>query len=373
MAKRKVVYLIGAGGSHACIKAVGSPHGMLMRDLAVELVEGVRELVVTKAEFGSLAGVVNEVVEEEADFEHLITFFDESPASSHRRFAEELRRIFEDVLRSKLTTIELELGEHRASLYSALLDMYNVKGLGETLSGILTLNYDDYIEDAVYQIYGDADQVDLEPGAKLGSGSADGWHFLKLHGSFRWEDAWPIKRREIASESRPLWIPPGIRKGKERYPFNLLWGLARDVLNCDVVRVIGCRLGPSDWDLISLLFGTRHANSARDGPYTIEIIDSPLHARTLQGWYPYLDVRSIFEIDTLDVGRNLISDFLGGLPRRLDALSGEERGRLFDEAAARNENWFRLWLVKMAEGLHLNLGSEATDTPKGAFGRWLEI
>ena len=140
MSERKVVYLIGAGGSHACIKAVGSPHGMLMRDLAGELVKAVRELVVTKAEFSALAGVVNEVVEEEADFEHLITFFDESPASSHRRFAEELRRIFENVLRSKLTAIEVELGEDRASLYSALLDMYNVKGVGESLHGILTLN-----------------------------------------------------------------------------------------------------------------------------------------------------------------------------------------------------------------------------------------
>jgi len=326
-----------------------------------------------EAEFSPLLGVVNEVVDEKADFEHLITFFDESPASSHRRFAEELRRIFENVLRSKLMAIEMELGQARVGLYSALLDMYNVKGIDESLNGILTLNYDDYIEDAVHQIYDLADQVDLEPGRKLGAGTVNGWSFLKLHGSFGWEDSWPIARRDVASESRPLWIPPGIRKGKERYPFNLVWGLARDVLDCDVLRVIGCRLGPSDWDLISLLFGTRHANSRRDRPYIIEIIDSPLHAKSLKRSYPYLDVRSIFEIDTLDVGKNLVSDFTGGLPCRFDALSLEQQDNLLDKLRERDVNWFRTWLVKMGEGLQYYLGEDATETPKGAFRRWLEL
>ena len=181
------------------------------------------------------------------------------------------------------------------------------------------------------------------------------------------------READIASESRPLWIPPGIKKGKERYPFNLVWGLARDVLNCDVVRVIGCRLGPSDWDLISLLFGTRHANTGRDRPYTIEVIDSPLHAESLKGWYPYLDVRSIFEIDTFDVGKNLVSDIAGGLPRRFDTLSREQQDGLLDMIRERDENWFRTWLVKMGEGLQLDLGVEATNTPKGAFRRWLEL
>ena len=344
-----------------------------MADLATELVEAVRNLVLNDPDFGPLRGVVNEVVDESADFEHLITFFDESPAASHRRFAEELRRIFEEVLRSKLVAIESELGKARVSLYSALLDMHNVEGLNEALNGILTLNYDDYIEDAVHEVYDDAGDPDDDTSPKLGTGSANGWTFLKLHGSFGWEDSWPIAGRSISSDSRPLWIPPGIKKGKERYPFNFVWGLARDVLNCDVLRVIGCRLGPSDWDLISLLFGTRHANTDRSRPYSIEIIDSPVVAATLKNSYPYLDVRSIFEIDTLDVGRNLVSDYLGGLPRRLDALSRDERDTLLQLAQSRNENWFRTWLVKMGEGLQYELGVEATDTPTGSFRHWLEI
>ena len=198
--------------------------------------------------------------------------------------------------------------------------------------------------------------------------------FLKLHGSFAWEDAWPIRRREAGISSRPLWIPPGIRKGKERYPFNLLWGLARDVIDCDVLRVIGCRLGPSDWDLISLLFGTRHANRDRNLPYSIEIIDSPKQAVSLQESYPCLDVKSLFEIDTLGVGRNLVGEFLGTAPCRYDTLSDGDTARLREVVERRgNENWFRRWLVQMGEGLQATLGTESTDTDKGAFRRWLEI
>ena len=370
--KRNVVYLIGAGGSHACIKAVGSPRGILMSDLGGELAGKVKELVEKDEEFASLAGVVNEVVDESADIEHLITFFDESPASSHRRFAEQLRRIFEKVLKSKLVEIETELGPARASLYSALLDMYTVEGFEEELKGILTLNYDDYIESAVYEIYGQSDQVDVEPGRRLG-GTENGWRLLKLHGSFGWADAWPIARQTMSGSALPLWIPPGIRKGKERYPFNLVWGLARDVLNCDVVRVIGCRLGPSDWDLISLLFGTRHANSSRDRPYRIEIIDSPWRAEQLKASYPYLDVKSILEIETLDVGRKLMADFLDGTECRFDSLSDEDRDDLVEDLRERDENWFRTWLVKMGEGLNDELGGKATETRTGAFRKWLEV
>ena len=368
---KRVAYLIGAGGSHACVKTLGSTNGILMSDLATELVAGIKHLVQSNAQYRPLLPVVNEIVGEEADFEHLITFFDESPSAVHRAFADGMREVFEEVLNGRLQEIEMEYGSKRVSLYAALFDMYNVTGIDESLHGVLTLNYDDYIEVAAAEIH-DSHRIDLDFGASTNEARRS-W-FLKLHGSFAWEDAWPIRRREAGSSSRPLWIPPGIRKGKERYPFNLLWGLARDVLNCDVLRVIGCRLGPSDWDLISLLFGTRHANRDRDLPYSIEIIDSPKNAARLQESYPYLGVKSLFEIDTLGVGRNLVGEFLGTAPCRYDALSDADTTRLRELVEdTGNENWFRRWLVQMGEGLQATLGEESTDTDKGAFRRWLEI
>lgn len=368
---KKVAYLIGAGGSHACVETLGSSNGILMSDLATDLVAGTKRLVESDDQYRPLLGVVNEIVNEEADFEHLITFFDESPSAVHRAFADGMREVFESVLSERLRQIEMEFGRRRASLYTALFDMYNVKGIDESLHGVLTLNYDDYIEVAAAEIR-DSPSMDLDFGASTNEVQRS-W-LLKLHGSFAWEDGWPIRRRATGSSSRPLWIPPGIRKGKERYPFNLLWGLARDVLNCDVLRVIGCRLGPSDWDLISLLFSTRHANQDRDVPYSIEIIDSPKNAARLQESYPYLGVKSLFEIDTLDVGRNLVGEFLGTAPRKYGALSDAETTRLQEVVERKgNENWFRRWLVQMGEGLQATLGEESTDTDKGAFRRWLEI
>ena len=85
---------------------------------------------------------------------------------------------------------------------------------------------------------------------------------IKLHGSFTWTDSWPVRRSRRLKSPDPLWIPPGIQKAKERYPFNILWGLAREQLECDILRVVGCRLSASDWDLISLIFSTHHTHGS---------------------------------------------------------------------------------------------------------------
>ena len=148
-----VVYLIGAGGSHASIQAVGSSRSILMRDLTIRLASAVRRLVTSEDTYRPLANVVNEIIDD-ADFEHVITFFDESPSALHRDFANQLRRIFEAVLIEQLSQIEQELGTARVALYSALLDMYNVTGINEHLQAILTLNYDNYIEGAAQEVYG---------------------------------------------------------------------------------------------------------------------------------------------------------------------------------------------------------------------------
>lgn len=368
--KLRVSYLIGAGGSHACVKSLGCPHGILMSDLAPDLVARTKELVDSSDKYSSLRDIVNEIFEPNTDFEHLITFFDQSPSSLHRAFADGLRCVFENVLIKRLKLIEKDLGEGRGNLYAALFDMYNIEGIGESLHGVMTLNYDDYIEMAAAEIFGSC-PVDLS----FGTASKDSNHswLVKLHGSFGWEDTWPIRRRTLDSNSRPLWIPPGIRKTKDRYPFNLLWGLARDLLNCDVLRVIGCNLGPSDWDLISLLFGTRVAQHNRDIPYAIEIIDSPVQAFRLKTNYPYLSVRSLFEIDTLEVGRNLVGEYLGTDPQSYETLTKSETNRLMNIVKQGDSNWFRQWLVQMGERLQATLGEESTITDKGAFRDYLGI
>lgn len=358
----RVVYLFGAGASHACVTAVGSRRGILMRDLGPDLYRKVRALVEDEYDGDvRLTNLVNSVVDEDSDYEHIITFLDESVSKLHRSFAQDLRKIFETVLRERLAVIQEEQGgELPVGLYAALLDMYEVDGFQEVLAGMLTLNYDEFVEIASQSTLGRRVDLGVTP---VDTDKRDGPTLLKLHGSFDWHESWPIK---TGAEESPLWIPPGIQKAKDRYPFNVLWGLARELLDCDVLRIIGCQLGPNDWDLISLLFTTRHTGSSGSG-YRIEVIDAPEQADRLQQDLPYLQVDSILEAEP--VGKRIISEFIGGGPRRLSSLGSDERQRLLDRAK-RGENWFRLWLTHMAEILYTELDS--IDTDSGVFKRFME-
>ena len=274
---KRIVYLVGAGASHACVSRVGSPHGILMSDLTAPLSRKLQGLINNGfSGDDSLKYLVNSVIDETTDVEQVITFLDDAPSLRHRQFADEMRKAFEEILRDKLTQIREETQEDPVELYRVLIDMYNIDHLPETLQGIITTNYDEYIERAIEQV--DDCPIDFGIRVEPSSHGTEGFRLLKLHGSFGWQDTWPISRAPDGDAT--LWIPPGIQKAKRAYPFNVLWGLAREMLACDVLRVIGCRLGPNDWDLISLLFAMRHTNIS-DRP-AIEVIDSPSMWKSLR-------------------------------------------------------------------------------------------
>lgn len=333
-----------------------------MSDLAGPLIAQIRAQVDAHPNDDDLlADLTNAVITDEADIEHIITFLDESSSGVHRRFANDLRRAFETVLSDTLAEIEAELGFPPVGLYEAVLDMYDIPGFSEELHGIVTLNYDDYIERAIHNF----DRgVDLGIRVPQGEQHDQRHKVLKLHGSFDWRHQWPISHREADGE--PLWIPPGIQKAKHGYPFNLLWGQARELLDCDVVRVVGCRLGANDWDLISLLFTTCHTNMERRRPFRLELINSPGNARIVRKSYPYLNPLSIWETDP--VGPRLVSEKLGAEePRAFDSLKPEEQQAL-DEV--HDDNWFRTWLIHMAEAIFEECGS--VQTPRGVLQSLME-
>jgi hypothetical protein len=362
MALQRVVYLFGAGASHACVKAVNSGYGILMRDLNEELAKRLR-IAVTNQFSGDAAlnDLMNNVVDDRTDFEHIITFLDDSCSRIHKDFAETMRRTFEQVLRDRLTDIQIELGDTPDGLYFTLLDMYAVKGFNEELGGLLTLNYDGYLESAISR----RSDLQLDLGIRLSPPVAltlAPLRLLKLHGSFTWAETWPI----TSVLDVPLWIPPGIQKAKEQYPYNLIWGLARELLDCDVLRIVGCRVGANDWDLVSLLFTTRHTNRERP-PYDIEIIDSPEQAKRIQSEFPYLGAKSLLQIES--VGSQIIAEFIGGGPRPYDVLTPSEVQSL-SEAVSTPQNWFRIWLKQKAEAMFNDLGD--ISTPQGALEGLLE-
>ena len=285
---------------------MNSDHGILMSHLRTDMFSELGKLVRDNYDdCDTLKDLVNDAVAQDMDYEHLITFFEQSPSALHRSFAVDLRDVFEAVLTKRFKQVHEEQGATPDALYLGLLDFHSVDGQSEVLQGFLTLNYDQYLEHAIAR----SPIHSLDPGISVVSQPGDGQpiRVLKLHGWFEWTDGWPISSPKDLGET--VWIPPGIRKVKERYPFNLLWGLARELLDCDILRIIGCNLGANDWDLISLLFTTRHATGRRQ-PYRVEMIDSPQQARRLQTQFPYLDIKSIFEIES--IGTNLIAENGGG-------------------------------------------------------------
>jgi hypothetical protein len=339
-----------------------------MKDLNSDLSNKIHDLVTSpNKNYASLQRLVNDVVTADTDYEHLITFLADSPSEIHRRFARDLRTAFENVLRDRLSLVRNELGDGRFFLYATLLDMYNVDGWSEDLHAILTINYDTYLEAAATAVQ-DA-PIDFGVTMQGQHQSNAAVTVLKLHGSLGWNDTWPIRVDAPHLDAAPLWIPPGIQKSKQRYPFNVPWGRARELLDCDVLRIVGCRLSGTDWDLVSLLFSTRHTHSRRSVPYTIEIIDTPALAQRLQQEFPYLDVRSLVNIDSMDIGDKMIGDLLGGPPRSFDSLSRDEKARLA-KAEKSDRNWFHMWLQQMAEGVFLTV--ESIDTPSGMFRRFVE-
>ncbi len=351
----RVVYLFGAGATQACIKAQKSSHSLLMRDLSLEIAEELKRQVKDKyKEHSSIEYLINDVIDETTDFEHILTFLDDSVSKPHRDFAQDLRNTFEVVLRAKLAQIQVDTGELKDDLYLALLELHELANGSEELSGILTLNYDDYVESAIKR----SGKHSLDCGVVVHPIAAKlkNIRVLKLHGSFDWDESFPMKFRPDAK----LWIPPGIDKSKERYPFNLLWGMARELLDCDVLRIVGVRLGANDWDLISLLFTTRHTHTGGK-PYKIEIIGSPKEATRLKLDFPYLGVTSMYEDTT--IGPLLISETLGGAPKQYKELSAAQLKLLEDG----HGNWFRMWLRQRAEGLPEKAVVEGT-----ALGRLLQ-
>jgi AraC-like DNA-binding protein len=357
-APTRVVYLFGAGASHACVQHVGSSHGTLMKHLVSLLSDEVSDLVKDHyQDHRSLRFLANDLITDSVDIEQIITFLDQSPSALHRDFAERLRDTFEAVLRQRFEEIELEIGDPPDALYYALIDMHHVPRFTEQLGGFLTLNYDSLLEHAIER-YG---RLHVDFCVKVEGTASEGTpiQVVKLHGSFAWEDRWPI----ATSASGTLWIPPGIQKAKDRYPFNMLWGGARELLECDVLRVVGCSLSANDWDLISLLFTAQYTRS--DGRrFHIEIIDTPRQALALQRRFPYLGVQSVLEHAV--IGPQLLAELLGNEPRTFDSLADEER-RFVLELAEAEPNWFLRWLRLKAEVTYRDLGSISTDN--GAFER----
>ena len=337
-----------------------------MSGLADPVSQELRHKVVDKYEkHAGISRLYHEVMafEPSLDIEQLITFLEDSPSDDYREFADDLRNVFSSVLRGRLKEVEKESGSSRSWLYAVLVDMHEVEGNDERLQGFLTLNYDVFLERAIVK----------ELRREVDYGIARGGHYeaghpvtvLKMHGSFGWSKSWPIKTE--LHHGSGFWIPPGIRKPKNDYPFNVIWGRARELLDCDVLRIIGCNLGPNDWDLVSLLFSTRHGH-ASSPPYSIEVISGLDTVERIRKLFPYLDVRWIPQLPK--IGEDVVAGVLGGSgSRAFDSLSKEQQVLANQKAQQKMSNPFSYWLTLMGSAL---AGTVDVSTQTGVFQKFTD-
>ena len=355
---KKVVYLFGTGASQAEISLHDNTIKILMRDI--------REGMLTKIDrkkIINLKDVKNELLDEHADVEQLITLYESTGIYKHNIIARELKKLFREEIQERMN----KLGENYVpSLLSALIDMHEVVGLNEKLTGVLTLNYEDLIEKAVQYVKGNVD-YSIKISRKHGSSDmgASTYPVLKLHGSFNWLNKFPIaltEDRNIKRSEDVLWIPPGVEKRRERYPFSILWDRARELLDCDILRIVGCSLSRNDWHLVSLLYTTQKLNTVNK-PYIIELINYSDAGKAIAANYPYLKFHNISEI--IDVREFIISSYSlrhnQGVSKPIEELLSSSNKDL---------NVFDIWLK--AKGETLKNRNISISTPKKIFENYIQ-
>jgi len=208
---KKVIYLFGAGASHAVVKNCNSTLGLMTSDIQ-ELIERKYK---NKNQFDP--EVWNALIAENNDVEHLISYleFKYDYASSNL-----VRKYYREAI-IKLSK-SFSNKPPKFNLYSILMDMHlNIENLkkDEEIQCFITLNYEDILENTIIKhhkrnINYNFNQVNAEP---------EGIKVYKLHGSFNWSNERPVlvahKMTDVRSE-KALWIPPGVDKKKGKLSNN---------------------------------------------------------------------------------------------------------------------------------------------------------
>lgn len=286
---KRIVYLFGAGATQAVLKSISPSLSLLTRDIQERISNNYSKPPVNNRIWSELITVT--------DIEHLISVLE----SQHNYYAsEKIRKCYRDAIIDTISGSPELKPLPMNNLYSVLIDLHeNVTDLDEELLCFITLNYEDILERAIKSLFRLKVDYLLHPD-KLDRIS-DAIKVIKLHGSFNWQNTRPITVKSMASTSSPnaLWIPPGVEKRKDNYPFNLLWGKATEnLMQCDILRVVGCSLSRNDWGLIPILYTVQ--NFSQTGRrIEIEIIDYPSTATSIINNYGYMQFKPIADLPEL--------------------------------------------------------------------------
>lgn len=272
---KRIVYLWGAGATHAEVQYLGAHNvNLLMRDND-EWGEGVATRILSKL---PKKWQPSFAVDTGTDIEKLISLLGACSVDRYSKLAETIRRLYFDDIRENLSAAKVL---DSPALANGLLALHADTGFQEqeSLTGIITTNHDGLLQVAAQTVHGGVNIGIPFRSEHIVPTDRQLAPIVHLHGSFTWTFGLPVEVSLLSNTSQysrdTVWIPPAIMKESKSYPFNKLAGLAYELLSrqCDVLRVVGSALTQNDWNVLSMLFNAqRHRELTKGAPFRIELV-----------------------------------------------------------------------------------------------------
>jgi len=312
---KKIVYLFGAGATHAELTNLEpdlnpEKRGLLIGKVSSRVIEIARRSKTYLKDVEMVSGTAGSL-----NIELLISLIENSKIHNWANKTSHLKELVEKDIKTILTASQTG----RFYLHKTLFELHKHKNTKtkEEVIGLISLNYDDVLDRAYKAMLGKDPNYcfSLEADAP----SSKNIPLLKLHGSFNWGS------QEIRGRTRTIEIIPlGSSKSYLHAPYGFIWNRALDVLiRCDTLRVIGCSLSPNDVHLIDLLF---KAHLERSGAFDIEIIDRDLAGKQIQENYGFFPkIKTLLELkEPLIPDRAPVNPFKTWLKYKGIAMLGED-------------------------------------------------
>lgn len=284
---KKIVYLFGAGATQGVV----SYHDPNVSVLTSDIVENI-QLKISKEKIKELYPIRGEL--QEKNIEDLITLYESTGSNEHLKIAVKLKSLFRFEILKKLKPITSTKG-FKPTLFCSLIDMHNIPKINEEIKAIISLNYDDLFERALRTLRKEINYSIYFVPHNQKAIVNNSFPFIKLHGSFDWKKDFPLRYSspDKINDNEIAWVPPGATKRRDFYPFDLLWGTTKEIIDFDILRIVGCALTRNDWHVASLVFNFQ--KSIYGKKIKIEIIDFDAVGKQIRTNYPFFDVITILE------------------------------------------------------------------------------
>ncbi len=315
-ATKKIVYLFGAGATHAELTnldpdLLNEKLGLLIGNVSSRVIERARRNNKYLTDVAMVSGTGGSL-----NIELLISLIENSKLYDWAYKTSHLKKLVEIDIKRILTASRT----NRFYLHKALLEFHEHEKTKtkEDVIGHVSLNYDDVLDRAYKTM------LRVEPNycfsLETDAPTSQNIPLLKLHGSFNWES------QKIRGKTRRIEIIPlGASKSYLHAPYGFIWNRALEILiECDALRVIGCSLNPNDTHLIDLLF---KAHLERSKAFDIEIVDFEaigVEIRKNYGFFPQIKTWKQLERGSM-ADPNPLNPFKTWLKYKSIGLLGQDR------------------------------------------------